>query len=283
MTRSRTPAPGRNHARPSSSHPEVRTPTGQRQRPPSGPGQVDAVHPRVAQHDHVQQVAKPDVGQPPRLFGKQPGHRQATQRPGQPSPSPDRLWRKPREGGDELGSRLVAELVDLLLVVSIQTREARIAPVAVAQAAQEHPRPEDLLVLADQVGGQVVDVPADAVGWPAPVLPIQRPKQRELGLQFGRGNLGYPTGRGLRDLPRVADCGLHQRSPLLTGIADRRPDLPDSYRQSHPVTGTYRFPPGFLPVHPTCHYPNPNPLVTGPTIRLAARHAKTRRGGYRKT
>jgi hypothetical protein len=28
-------------------------------------------------------------------------------------------------------------------------------------------------------------------------------------------------------------------------------------------------------------YANPNPLVTGPTIRLAARHAKTRRDGYR--
>ena len=35
--------------------------------------------------------------------------------------------------------------------------------------------------------------------------------------------------------------------------------------------------------HPTGHNTNPNPLVTGPTIRLNDRHAKIRRDGYRKT
>jgi site-specific DNA recombinase len=36
-------------------------------------------------------------------------------------------------------------------------------------------------------------------------------------------------------------------------------------------------------VPPAGHNTNPNPLVTGPAIRLTARHAKTRRDGYRTT
>ncbi|MDF2740055.1 MAG: hypothetical protein K0S88_1422 [Actinomycetia bacterium] len=37
-----------------------------------------------------------------------------------------------------------------------------------------------------------------------------------------------------------------------------------------------------LDVHPTVPIPNTTPLVTGPAIRVPARHAKVRRDGYRK-
>jgi hypothetical protein len=78
------------------------------------------MHPRVAQHDHVQQVAKPGVGKSLRFFGEQPSQRQAARRPGQPSAGPDRLRSNPCESGDELISRLAAEFADLLLVVGLQ-------------------------------------------------------------------------------------------------------------------------------------------------------------------
>jgi hypothetical protein len=58
------------------------------------------------------------------------------------------------------------------------------------------------------------------------------------------------------------------------------PAAAPTYRIRTIPTGTYRFPAGFLPVHPAGHNTNPNPLVTGPTIHLRGHHGKVQRIGY---